>query len=59
MTSMSWATEDWHTAGEPFRIVADVPTPGASVADRRAHGSWQRPLAQERCVLSPGSRTSR
>lgn len=30
-----------------------------AVADRRAHGSWQRPLAQERCVLSPGSRTSR
>jgi proline racemase len=32
------ATSDYHTAGEPFRIVADppVPLPGDSVADRRA-----------------------
>jgi proline racemase len=32
------ATTDYHTAGEPFRIVADVPVPlpGDSVADRRA-----------------------
>ena len=31
------ATTDYHTAGEPFRIVADppVPVPGTSVADRR------------------------
>ena len=31
------ATEDFHTAGEPFRIVADPPVaiPGSSVADRR------------------------
>ncbi len=30
-------TVDYHTAGEPFRIVADppVPIPGNSVADRR------------------------
>ncbi|WP_324613586.1 proline racemase family protein [Agromyces kandeliae] len=32
---MRWATEDWHTAGEPFRIVLDVPTLGATVAERR------------------------
>ena len=32
---MAITTEDWHTAGEPFRIVEDVPTHGATVADRR------------------------
>lgn len=28
-------THDWHTAGEPFRIVTGVATDGASVAERR------------------------
>ncbi|MFC7788774.1 proline racemase family protein [Microbacterium sp. MAHUQ-60] len=32
---MQWSTEDWHTAGEPFRIVQGVPTHGATVAERR------------------------
>ena len=32
---MHWSTEDWHTAGEPFRIVQDVPTHGTTVAERR------------------------
>ncbi|MEJ1088685.1 proline racemase family protein [Microbacterium sp. Mu-80] len=32
---MRWTTEDWHTAGEPFRIVENVPTHGATVAERR------------------------
>lgn len=32
---MHWKTEDWHTAGEPFRIVLDVPTEGGTVAARR------------------------
>ncbi len=32
---MQWSTEDWHTAGEPFRIVRDVPTNGTTVAERR------------------------
>ena len=32
---MHWKTEDWHTAGEPFRIVLDVPTAGDTVAARR------------------------
>ncbi|MEV4775989.1 proline racemase family protein [Microbacterium sp. LWH12-1.2] len=32
---MHWNTEDWHTAGEPFRIVEGVPTEGATVAERR------------------------
>lgn len=34
---MHWTTEDWHTAGEPFRIVQDVPTQGATVAERRVN----------------------
>ena len=34
---MQWSTEDWHTAGEPFRIVQDVPTHGATVAERRVN----------------------
>ncbi len=32
---MRWSTDDWHTAGEPFRIVEGVPTRGATVAERR------------------------
>ena len=35
MMTQVWTTEDWHTAGEPFRIVAGVPTHGATVAERR------------------------
>jgi proline racemase len=39
-TAQSWTVEtvDYHTGGEPFRIVAEppVPLPGDSVADRRA-----------------------
>ncbi|MEV0894129.1 proline racemase family protein [Promicromonospora sp. NPDC050262] len=38
MITQTVATTDYHTAGEPFRIVAQppVPLPGDSVADRRA-----------------------
>jgi proline racemase len=38
MLPPSIATTDYHTAGEPFRIVAEppVPLPGATVAERRA-----------------------
>ena len=38
MRSASIETTDYHTGGEPFRIVADPPVdlPGHSVADRRA-----------------------
>ena len=32
---MHWTTDDWHTAGEPFRIVEHVPTHGVTVAERR------------------------
>ncbi|MFJ3404090.1 proline racemase family protein [Promicromonospora sp. NPDC090134] len=37
MITQTVATTDYHTAGEPFRIVAEppVPLPGDSVADRR------------------------
>ncbi|HEY7010557.1 MAG TPA: proline racemase family protein, partial [Jatrophihabitantaceae bacterium] len=38
MLPSSITVTDYHTAGEPFRIVADppVPIPGATVAERRA-----------------------
>ncbi len=37
MTAQTVSTSDYHTAGEPFRIVADPPValPGVTVADRR------------------------
>ncbi|WP_293695386.1 proline racemase family protein [uncultured Agrococcus sp.] len=34
---MRITTEDWHTAGEPFRIVRDVETRGTTVAERRVN----------------------
>ncbi len=34
---MRWSTEDWHTAGEPFRIVEGVETVGTTVAERRVN----------------------
>jgi proline racemase len=42
------STSDYHTAGEPFRIVTDPPVelPGDSVADRRAR-ALDSPAAQE------------
>ncbi|MFD2796319.1 proline racemase family protein [Promicromonospora vindobonensis] len=48
MTPQTIATTDYHTAGEPFRIVAEppVPLPGDSVADRRAR-ALASPAAQE------------
>jgi proline racemase/trans-L-3-hydroxyproline dehydratase len=48
VSRLTIATTDYHTAGEPFRIVADppVPLPGDSVADRRAR-ALTSPAAQE------------
>ncbi|WP_448005010.1 proline racemase family protein [Agromyces bauzanensis] len=40
---MRWSTEDWHTAGEPFRIVEDVLTEGGTVAERRVHAMTGHP----------------
>ncbi|MFF2495048.1 proline racemase family protein [Agromyces sp. NPDC058064] len=40
---MRWSTEDWHTAGEPFRIVEGVGTEGATVAERRVHAMTGEP----------------
>lgn len=40
---MHWTTEDWHTAGEPFRIVEHVATEGATVAERRVHAMTGEP----------------
>ncbi len=47
MISQSVSTSDYHTAGEPFRIVPDPPVdlPGDSVADRRAR-ALESPAAQ-------------
>lgn len=48
VSTQTIATTDYHTAGEPFRIVAEppVPLPGDSVADRRAR-AMASPAAQE------------
>ncbi|WP_430645450.1 proline racemase family protein [Agromyces sp. GXS1127] len=43
-----WRTEDWHTAGEPFRIVLDAPTEGATVAERRVEAMTGRADALRR-----------
>jgi proline racemase len=40
---MRWITDDWHTAGEPFRIVEGVPTIGATVARRRVEAGAGAP----------------
>jgi proline racemase len=47
------ATTDYHTAGEPFRIVADppVPLPGVSVAERRVHAIGDPAVQELRAVL--------
>ncbi len=46
-------TTDYHTGGEPFRIVADspVPVPGSSVADRRARAIEDPAVQRLRAVL--------
>ena len=45
---MRWSTEDWHTAGEPFRIVEGVVTEGDTVAARRVHAMTGEPDAVRR-----------
>jgi proline racemase len=47
------ATTDYHTGGEPFRIVADPPTaiPGATVAERRARAIADPDVQGLRAVL--------
>jgi proline racemase len=46
-------TVDYHTGGEPFRIVADppVPIPGATVAERRARAIEDADVQALRAVL--------
>ena len=53
MLPSSIAATDYHTAGEPFRIVADppVPIPGATVAERRARAIEDPDVQQLRAVL--------
>ncbi|MGY1695341.1 MULTISPECIES: proline racemase family protein [unclassified Geodermatophilus] len=47
------ATTDYHTGGEPFRIVVDppVPIPGTTVADRRARAITDPDVQALRAVL--------
>jgi proline racemase/trans-L-3-hydroxyproline dehydratase len=47
------ATTDYHTGGEPFRIVADppVPIPGRTVAERRARAIGDPAVQGLRAVL--------
>jgi proline racemase len=53
MLPSSIAATDYHTAGEPFRIVADppVPIPGATVAERRARAIADPDIQALRQVL--------
>ena len=53
MVPSSIATIDYHTAGEPFRIVVDppVPMPGATVAERRARAIEDPDVQALRAVL--------
>jgi proline racemase len=50
---MEVATTDYHTAGEPFRIVSDgVPAiPGATVRDRREHAAASEEVDRVRRLL--------
>ena len=53
MITLTVDTTDYHTAGEPFRIVADVPVPlpGDSVADRRARALTSTAAQELRLTL--------
>lgn len=51
---MRFETEDWHTAGEPFRIVTSVETAGATVAERRVSAMTGAPdVARRFLCLEP------
>lgn len=49
----SFRTEDYHTGGEPFRIVADLglELPGATVAERRVHAIGSAKVDRARQIL--------
>lgn len=51
--SESYRTEDYHTGGEPFRIVAEhgLDLPGATVAERRVHAMSSEAVERVRQVL--------
>ncbi len=53
MLPSSIATTDYHTGGEPFRIVAEppVPLPGGTVAERRARAIADPDVQALRAVL--------
>ena len=50
---MEIATTDYHTAGEPFRIVRDgvLDIPGATVRDRRAYAAESAEVERVRRML--------
>lgn len=52
-TSESYRTEDYHTGGEPFRIVAEhgLDLPGSTVAERRVHAMADETVQRARQVL--------
>ncbi|MGC0143351.1 proline racemase family protein [Pseudactinotalea sp. Z1732] len=49
----TYRTEDYHTGGEPFRIVTDpgAPLPGRTVAERRMHAMSDGPADRVRQIL--------
>ena len=51
MLPSSIRTTDYHTAGEPFRIVTDVLVPGSTVAERRARAIDDTDVQALRAVL--------
>jgi len=44
-------TVDYHTAGEPFRIVDSLEVPGATVAERRMHAAASEEIERVRRML--------
>jgi proline racemase len=55
LSALEIAATDYHTAGEPFRIVTDVEVPGASVRERReaAAGSEEVELVRRMLCHEP------
>ncbi|HLJ04384.1 MAG TPA: proline racemase family protein, partial [Solirubrobacteraceae bacterium] len=48
---MEITTVDYHTAGEPFRIVDSLEVPGATVAERRMHAAASEEIERVRRML--------
>jgi len=48
---MEIAATDYHTAGEPFRIVSEIDVPGATVRERRAYAARSAEVDRVRRLL--------